>query len=151
LKWLEESGCFNSAVLGVAIRRPDDDYTFEPAAMDEQMMTVICSIGLPVAFSMSSDITSTIFSQISPYQTELVIQPRGTRIPVVDSLQGIAARSFEIKQSLACLVKEENIVLLFANTVESALPHGSDVEQMLMEAVRHCWTYGLELSFANVL
>lgn len=137
-KWLEESGCFNSAVLGVAIRRPDEDYAFEPASMDQQMMTAIRSIGLPVAFSMSSDIASTVFTQISPYQTELVIQPRGTRIPVINSLQAIPARSFEIKQSLACLVKEENIVLILANTVESALPHGAHVEQMLMETVRHC-------------
>jgi hypothetical protein len=82
-----------------------------------------------------------VFTQISPYQTELVIQPRGTRIPVVDSLQSIPARSFEIRQSLACLVKQENIVLLLANTVESALPYGSNVEHMLMESVRHSWAY----------
>jgi hypothetical protein len=113
--------------------------------MKEQMMTAIRSIGLPVAFSMSSDITSTVFAQISPYQTEIVIQPRGTRIPVVNSLQDIPARSFEIKQSLACLVKEENIVLLWANTLEGASPHGSDVEQMLMETVRRCWTSGQEI------
>lgn len=137
-KWLEESNCFNSAVLGVAIRRPDDDYTFEPASMEQRMMTAIRCIGLPVAFSMSSDITSTVFTQISPYQTELVIQPRGTRIPIVDSLLSIPSRSFEIRQSLACLVKEENVVLLLANTAESALAHGRDVEQMLMETVRHC-------------
>lgn len=141
-KWLEESGCFNSAVLGVAIRRSDQDYTFEPASMDQQMMTAIRDIGLPVAFSMSSDITSTVFTQISPYQTELIIQPRGTRIPIINSLQDIPARRFEIKQSLACLVKEENIVLLLANNVESAFPHGSNIEQMLMETVRHCWTCG---------
>jgi hypothetical protein len=109
------------------------------------MMTAIRSIGLPVAFSMSSDITSTVFSQISPYQTELVIQPRGTRIPIVDSLPGIPARSFEIRQSFACLVKEENIVLILANTAESALPHGRDVEQMLMETVSLCWRYCEEL------
>ena len=132
-------------MLGVAIRRPDqDDYAFEPATMEQQVMTAIRSLDMPVAFSMASDITSTVFTLISPYQTELAIQPRGTRIPVVDSLQSIPARSFEIRQSLACLVKQENIVLLLANTVESALPHGSNVEHMLMESVRHCWTYGKE-------
>ena len=139
-RWLEESESFNSAVLGVAIRRSDYDYIFEPASMDELMMTAIRSIGLPVAFSISSEITSAVFTQISPYQTELVIQLRGVRIPVVDSLRGIPDRSFEIKQSLACLVKKENIALILANTVESAIPHGSDVEQMLMETVRCCLT-----------
>ncbi len=136
-------------MLGVAIRRPNqDDYTFEPATMEQQMMTAIRSLDMPVAFSMASDITSTVFTLISTYQTELVIQSRGIGIPVVDSLQSIPARSFEIRQRLACLVKQENIVLLLANTVESALLHGSNVEHMLMESVRHGWTYGEE-AFAN--
>ena len=110
--------------------------------MNEQMIIAIRSIGLPVAFTMSSDITSTVFAQISPYQTEIVIQPRGNRIPIVNSLQDVPARCFEIKQNHACLVREENIVLLWANTVEDTSPHGSDVEQMLMETVRHFWTSG---------
>lgn len=123
-------------MLGVAVQRPDDEYTFEPASLENLMMNTIRSVGLPVAFSMSSDITSTVFAQISPYQTELVIQPRGTRIPIVGSLQDIAERSFEIRQSMTCLVKEENLVLLWSHTAENAFPHGRDVEQMLMETVR---------------
>jgi hypothetical protein len=99
------------------------------------MMAAIRSIGLPVAFTMSSDITATVFAQISPHQNEIIIQPRGVRIPVVSGLKIVPSRAFEIKQSLACLVREERIVLLFANMVESAVPHGSDVEQMLMETV----------------
>jgi hypothetical protein len=100
------------------------------------MMAAIRSIGLPVAFTMSSDITATVFAQISPHQNEIIIQPRGVRIPVVNSLKLVPSRAFEVKQSLGCLVREENIVLLCANTMESAVPHGSDIEQMLMETVR---------------
>ncbi len=137
-KWLEESGCYNSAVLGVAICRRDEDYAFEPASMKQEMMAAIRNIGLSVTFTMSSDITSRVFSQISPYQTELVIQPRGTRIPIVDSLRAIPARGLEIRQTMACLVKEENVVMILANTVESVLRQGADVEQMLMETVRSC-------------
>lgn len=61
---------------------------------------------------------------------------RGIRIPVISSVKLVPSRSFEIKQSLSCLVQEEKIVLLCANTIESAASHGSDVEQMLMETVR---------------
>lgn len=104
--------------------------------MSQDMMTAISGIGLPVAFTMSSDITSAVFAQVSQYQTEIVIQPRGTRIPVVSSLQEIPQRISEIKQVYACLVREERIVLLWSNTLEGASPLGSDVEQMLMETVR---------------
>jgi hypothetical protein len=135
-KWLEESECKNPAVLGVGIRRPNNEYVFEPTSMSQDMMTAISGIGLPVAFTMSSDITSAVFAQVSQYQTEIVIQPRGTRIPVVSSLQEIPQRISEIKQVYACLVREERIVLLWSNTLEGASPLGSDVEQMLMETVR---------------
>ena len=100
------------------------------------MIRAIRSIDLPVAFSMASDITSSVFAQISPYQNEVVIQPRGIRISVVDSMQSVCDFSFEIKQSLACLVREERIVLLWANSVDAAIIHGSDAEHMFMESVR---------------
>lgn len=100
------------------------------------MMAAMRSIGLPVVFTMSSDITATVFAQISPHQNEIIIQPRGVRFPVVSSLKVLPSRSFEIKSSLACLLREEKIVLLCANTMEAAVSHGSDVEQMLMETVR---------------
>lgn len=136
-KWLEESECSNPAALGVAIRRPDSEYTFEPASMSQDVKVAMSSIGLPIAWTMSSDITSAVFAQVSHYQTEIVIQPRGTRIPVVSSLQNVPTRISEIKQIFACLVREEKIVLLFANTWEAASSQGSDIEQMLMETVSY--------------
>lgn len=124
-------------MLGVAIQRSDRDYVFEPASMDAHVVAAIRSVGLPVAFSMASSITSSLFSQISPYQTEIIVQPRGTRIPVIASLQDIPTRSFEIKQAMVCLVLKENIALVWSTNLEGAEPHGADVEHMLMETVRH--------------
>jgi hypothetical protein len=57
-------------------------------------------------------------------------------IPVVDSLSSIPARSSELKHSIGCLVRKEGIVLLWADSVERAISKGTEVEQMLMEAVR---------------
>jgi hypothetical protein len=122
-------------MLGVAIQRPNNEFNFEPASMDEKIKTAVRIIGLPVAFSMASGITSSLFSQISPYQTEIIIQPRGTRIPVIASLDNLPARSFEIRQALVCLVMKEKIAVVWANNLESAFPRGSDVEHMLMETV----------------
>jgi hypothetical protein len=134
--WLARSKCSNPAALGVGVRRHDGDYSFSPSVIAPSMVAAIRSIGLPVAFTMSSDITATVFAQISPHQNEIIIQPRGVRIPVISSLKLVPSRAFEIKQSLACLVREEKIVLLCANAIEGAVTHGSDVEQMLMETVR---------------
>jgi hypothetical protein len=122
--------------LGVAIRRPNHDYIFEPASVDEDFIVAVGSLGLPFAFSMSSSITETALSQRSQYETSVTIQARGISIPVVDSLSGIPARSSEIKHSLGCWVRKEGILLLWADTVEKAISNGTDVEQMLMEAVR---------------
>ena len=136
-KWLEESECSSPAALGVAILQQNNEYTFEPASMSQDVRLAINSIGLPITFTMSSEISSAVFAQISQYQTEIVIQPRGTRIPVVNSLQDIPTRIGEIKQIFACLVKKEKIVMLFANTLEGATSQAYDIEQMLMETVRY--------------
>jgi hypothetical protein len=124
--------------LGVAIQCPNHEFAFEPAFMDERVMNAIMNMNLPVALSMSSDISSNLFTKVSPNQTELVIQLRGARIPILDSLQEILARRSEIIEAMACLVREENVVLLWANTIDHALPHCSDIEQMLMETVSYC-------------
>lgn len=118
------------------MRCPDDGYIFEPESMEESMKTAIQALASPVAFTMASAIASKVFSQISPYQTELIIQPRGARIPIVDTVDNIQDRGFEIRQTLACLVKQDRVILLLANTVDSAIAHGQDIEQMLMETVR---------------
>lgn len=99
------------------------------------MTAAIRSAGLQVAFTMSSAITSEVFNSISPHQKEIVIHLRGIRIPVVSSLKLVPSRSFEIKQSLACLIQEERVILICAHTIASVLPHGSDIEQMLMEMI----------------
>ena len=106
--------------------------------MDERVMAAIVKMDLPIAISMSSDIISSFLTKISPHQTELVLQLRGARIPILDSFQEILARSSEIIEAMACLVREENVVLLWANTIDSVLSHCSDIEQMLMEAVSYC-------------
>jgi hypothetical protein len=139
--WLEPLECSNPALLGVAVRGPNNDYTFEPAFMDQKMKTAVEQIGHPVVFSMSSEFTSSLFrfsQKMSPYQTELIIQPRGTKIPVIDSLDNITSRIKEIKESFACLVKDESIALIWANNAENAKARGSDFEQMMMETVSCC-------------
>lgn len=135
-RWLEQSECSNTTTLSVAFRRPGEGYTFKPASISQRMIAAIRCIDTPVAFSMASKITSNVFDHLSPFQDEVIMQPYGARIPVVASLEYVKERIFEIKQCLAVLVREERVVLLWANSVEAASVHGSEVEHMLMESVR---------------
>jgi hypothetical protein len=135
-RWLEQSECANTTTLGVAFRRPGESYTFKPTSISQRMVAAFRCIDTPVAFSMASKITSNVFDHLSPYQDEITIQPYGARVPVVSSLQYVSDRTFEIKQCLAVLVREERLVLLWANSIDAASVHGSEVEHMLMESVR---------------
>lgn len=101
------------------------------------MKGAMTSIGLPVAFTMSSEITSAVFAQVSTYQTEIIIQHRGIKIPIVTSIRDVPIRISEIKQIFACLLREERVVLLFSNNPNGADARGSNTEQMLMETVRY--------------
>jgi hypothetical protein len=136
-KWIEPSQCSDPTVLGVAIRTPDQNYALEPASIAAKIVRAVHVIDIPVSFTMASDITSNVFAQISPYQTEVAIQTRGVTIPVIGSLDEVSVRKFQISQSLACLVRDENIILLWAYSVETAIQHGSNIEQMLMEMVKY--------------
>ncbi len=104
------------------------------------MIAAIRCIDTPVAFPMASKITSNVFDHLSPFQDELLMQPYGARIPVVSSLEYVKERIFEIKQCLVVLVPEERVVLLWANSIEAASLHGSEIEHILMESVRKATT-----------
>jgi hypothetical protein len=99
------------------------------------MKAAIRCVDAPVAFSMASRITANVFDRLSPFQDEVTMQPYGAKIPVVSSLEYVKERAYEIKQCRAVLVREEKIVLLWADSVEAASLSGSEVEHMLMESV----------------
>jgi hypothetical protein len=135
-KWLEPSQCSDPTVLGVAVRSPEQTYALEPPSIAPKMVQAVHIIDVPVSFTMASDITSSVFAQISPYQSDIAFQTRGVKIAVVSSLAEVPIRKFQISQNLVCLVRDENLILLWAYSVETAIQHGSNIEQMLMELVR---------------
>ncbi|KAH8676512.1 glycosyl transferase family group 2-domain-containing protein [Tricladium varicosporioides] len=89
-----------------------------------------------VGLTMSSDITESLFAQVSPFQEDLHLGPRA-KIPVIQSLDALCQGEFEIDpRAYACLLREERVVLLWNETVEGILAHGADVEDKLMA---HVW------------
>jgi hypothetical protein len=73
---------------------------------------------------------------MSPYQTEIVIQPHGILIPVVQSMQQVAdlVNANQMRGN-ACIVRNERIVLVWTDSVENLLPHGAELEKLLIETV----------------
>jgi hypothetical protein len=81
---------------------------------------------------MSSEITESLFPQISPFQENLMLSPR-LQIPIVQSLEAITKKAVELDtKAYACLLREERIVMLWSDTVEGIIAHGADVEDKLM-------------------
>lgn len=85
---------------------------------------------------MSSEITSALIDQISPFQTEIQVQPRGIKINIVRSLAHLASGKTQVtKKAYMCILREERVVLVWNDSVEGILTHGADVEGLLVGIV----------------
>src|SRR6266550_3876221 len=95
-KWLEppedEFGIVDggAADLGVMLRRSDGIYTAEPMFLNQDLVAAVEKLGVTVAFTMSSEITLALLQQVTPFQTEFSLDPRGFMLPIVNSLKDIA-------------------------------------------------------------
>jgi hypothetical protein len=140
-KWLEpgegdDSIFTGGASLGVALKRPNGTFVTEPADLDPDMIHVMQRIGCKVAFTMSSEITAALFQTITPLQSEVIIQPRNIKVPIVESLATIANGEETVsKDSYLCFLRHERTVLVWNDSVESILAHGTDVESKLLALV----------------
>jgi hypothetical protein len=137
-KWLQEFGADagiapEESALGVAILKPDrETYATEPSTIDAQFLEALQIVNAKVGLTMSSEITESLFPQISPFQENLMLSPR-LQIPIVQSLEAITTKAVELDtKAYACLLREERIVMLWSDTVEGIIAHGADVEDKLM-------------------
>lgn len=125
-----------AANLGVLLRRSDGIYTAEPMFLSQDLVSAVERLGVAVAFTMSSEITTALLQQITPFQKEISLDPRGFVLPIVDSVKDIAtARSSIASNSYVCLCKQEQMVLVWGNTVPGILAHGTDIETRLLGLV----------------
>lgn len=141
-KWLEppedEYGIIYGGVanLGVLLRRTDGIYTAEPLFLNQDLVNAVEKLGVAVAFTMSSEITHALLQQITPFQTELSLDPRGFTLPIVNSVKDIATDKATIsRNSYVCLCRQERMVLIWGDTVPGILAHGTDVETKLLGLV----------------
>lgn len=142
-KWLEpteddfgltDSGSSN---LGVMLRRPDGVYTADPMFLNVELVRAVERLGVSVAFTMSSDIVQTLLASVTPFQTELSLDPRGFVLPIVNSVKELASgKSTVTKEAYICLCRQEKYVLVWSDSVPGVLAHGTDVETRLLGLVR---------------
>lgn len=142
-KWLELSeedyGNFNGETsrLGVMLKRPDGIYTAEPMFMNHDVVSAVERLGVSVAFTMSSEIMHALLQQITPFQTELSMGPGGFILHIVNSVKDVGLeKSAVTKDAYVCLCRAEKFVLVWGNSVQGILTHGTDVETKLLGLVR---------------
>src|SRR4051812_47255067 len=92
--WLEQDQKANDPLaLGIVMRVPDGEETkfiVEPQSIHESLKTVAASLNLAVVFTMSSDITSLLFTRVGKDDTEITLAPNNLMVPVVGSLKELA-------------------------------------------------------------
>lgn len=134
--WLSNHDSPEPSSIGVMLKLGSDALVRHPPTLNSTVIAAFESIDASIAFTMSSVITASLFRQLSPYQTDIVIQPQGIIIPVVESLQQVVdSADTSHMRGNACIVKNEKIILVWTDSVENLLPHGAELEKMLMETV----------------
>lgn len=134
--WLNLLECPDPLAIGVMIKLADRQYSREPTTLDPTTIKAVQCIGAAIAFTMVSEITATLFRQISPNQTELIIQSQGVKIPIADSLEDIIYLATTKRLSgTACILRKSKFILVWSDSVESILPYGATFEKLLCEAV----------------
>jgi hypothetical protein len=141
-KWLEppqdEYGIIDGGVasLGVLLKRNDGIYTAEPLFLNQALVHAVERLDVEVAFTMSSEITHALMQQITPFQTELSLDPRGFVLPIVNSVEDVATgKSSVTAKSYVCLCRQERMVLVWGDSVPGILAHGTDIETRLLGLV----------------
>jgi hypothetical protein len=136
---IKTGGSTNSIVPschGVLLRQSRGVYFSHPAEVREDLLTTIQKINAAVAFTMSSQTTEVIFSTLVSAQNELILRD-GSQYQIVESMADISrgASSSIKKFQYTCLVKKEQVVLLWHDDREKILQHAQEVERKLLALV----------------
>jgi len=121
---------------GILLRRPDGLYTAEPMLLNSDLVHAVERLGVAVAFTMSSEITRSLLQQVTPFQTELSLDPRGFSLPIVNSVRDLGTEKCSVKSDdYICLCRNEKLVLVWGDSAEGILAHGTDVETKILGLV----------------
>ncbi|KAH6999207.1 glycosyl transferase family group 2-domain-containing protein [Ilyonectria sp. MPI-CAGE-AT-0026] len=114
----------------VAVKTADDDYVFQPTEVNPLLALAIARIDNNAVMSMSSEVLPSIIDSIQPGQRQLVIEPTGMKIPIVESLEEVHSSLTMV--SRACIVVRERVMLVWSNDPRTIVNSGHDIETQLL-------------------
>lgn len=124
------------ATRGVVIQREDGSYVTYPQNISEDIVKATLKLDVPIAFTMSSEVTAALLSQIAPEQTQLGDPRTGIVLPIIDSIEQLASGEAPVgRDQFICLCKQEHIVFVWGDTVENIVTQGTDIETWLVSLV----------------
>jgi hypothetical protein len=125
-----------TATGGVVMQREDGSYVTYPHTLNDEIVKAILKLDVPIAFSMSFEVTATLLSQIPPEQTQLGDPRTGIVLPIIESVEQIASGEAQVtRDQFICLCKHEQFVLVWGDTVENIVAQGADIETWLVSLV----------------
>jgi hypothetical protein len=109
-----------AATRGVVMQREDGSYVTYPHTLNDEIVKATLELNVPIVFSMSSEVTAALLSQISPEQTQLGDPRTGIVLPIIESIEQIASGEAPVtRDQFICLCKHEQFVLVWGDTVEN--------------------------------
>ena len=97
------------------------------------LVAAVQDLGEAAVLTMSSNITAGIMEMINPFQKSLIEQT-GHRIPIVASLSDVTPEMGNYGR--ACILRNEQLILVWSTSSETIMDVGSDVELQLYTLVR---------------
>jgi hypothetical protein len=135
-QWLPSPTHLQHSSTAVFLRRSRGVYISEPEDVSPTLLGAIQKINPMVAFTMMTETTSIITSQLAHGQTELIL-PNGYQIQIIDAYADIAgSHANMVKRHQYCaLIREEQVLLLWNDDLNAILSHAADVEAKLLSLV----------------
>ncbi|KAF8437732.1 glycosyl transferase family group 2-domain-containing protein [Terfezia claveryi] len=136
-KWIPEAFNAEEDHMGLLLRQGRGLYVTQPKTVSQQLLAAVVKLNVEIAFTMASDITSSIIEGLDASQEDLYLPQDHSQYQIVESLDAIASaptgrlRKFQY----VCIVKKEKLVLLWHDSVEAMITHVQDVEAKLLALI----------------
>ncbi|KAJ5986604.1 hypothetical protein N7451_010969 [Penicillium sp. IBT 35674x] len=125
--WFDEVTGQRDSVTCVAIKMPENEYSFTPTDVTPSLVDAITRLNETAAVAMASRVTSAVIDSIVPGQKSLIVENTSARIPIVGTLDDINPMLSHF--SRACIVVKERIVLVWSHDAGAILNVAFDVER----------------------
>lgn len=137
LGWFDESeaenGPPNWSSTCIAVRLPDEKYSFFPHNINPDLGEAISRLGETAVVAMSSRFTSTLIASIMPGQKSFIVERTSARIPIVYCLNDVNSELVHFARS--CIIVQERLVLVWSHDPSAILNVAFDVERQLGKKV----------------